>query len=73
MPDHLTFRPLLAALLLCSAQAAHLTVLDSPDPAQLRARVSEDDGFAGRADAPGDPVALNVLRHLARLLPAGTM
>lgn len=50
MPHHLTFRPLLAALLLCSAQAAHLTVLDSPDPAQLRIRVS-------------DPVALNVLRN----------
>lgn len=69
MPAHLIFRPLLAALLLCSAQAAHLTVLDSPDPAQLRVRVSEDDWFAGRADAPGDPVALNVLRNLARLLP----
>lgn len=69
MPDLLTVRPLLAALLLCSAQAAQLTVLDSPDPAQLRVRVSEDDWFAERADAPDDPILLNVLRNLARLLP----
>ncbi|MFB9991285.1 phosphatase domain-containing protein [Deinococcus oregonensis] len=61
--------PLIVAALLGSASAAQLTVLASADPAQIHVRVSQDDWFAQRPDAPGDSAALNLLRNVARLLP----
>lgn len=62
-------QPLLLLLSLGFAQAAQLTVLASPDPTQLRVRVNEDDAFTERPEIPSDPLVVNVLRNLARLLP----